>query len=109
MKENKITALYERLSHDDQLAGESNSIKNQKSQLEEYAKTHGFKNIVHFTDDGISGTRFGADRPGFMKMMEEIENGNVGICLCKDVSRLGRDYLRVGLCMETMRENGVRS
>ena len=108
MKEKKITALYERLSHDDQLSGESNSIKNQKSQLEEYAKAHGFKNIQHFTDDGISGTRFGADRPGFMKLMDEVENGNIGVCLCKDVSRLGRDYLRVGLCMETMRENGVR-
>ena len=108
MKEPKITALYERLSVDDQLSGESNSIKNQKAQLEDYAKKQGFKNIVHFTDDGISGTRFGADRPGFTKMMDEIEAGNVSACLCKDVSRLGRDYLRVGLCMETMRVNGVR-
>ena len=108
MREGKITALYERLSHDDQLLGESNSITNQKKQLADYAKSHGFKNIVHFTDDGISGTRFGADRPGFTRMMDEIESGNVGVCLCKDVSRLGRDYLRVGLCMETMRVNGVR-
>ena len=108
MKETRITALYTRLSQDDQLSGESNSIKNQKKQLEEYAKTHGFKNIVHFTDDGISGTRFGADRPEFTKMMDEIEAGNVQICLCKDVSRLGRDYLRVGMCMESMRINGVR-
>ena len=108
MKETKITALYERLSVDDQLSGESNSIKNQKSQLEEYAKKQGFKNILHFTDDGISGTRFDADRPGFTKMMGEIESGNVAVCLCKDVSRLGRDYLRVGLCMETMRINGTR-
>ena len=108
MSETRITALYERLSVDDQLSGESNSITNQKKQLEDYAKAQGFKNIVHFTDDGISGTRFGADRPGFTKMMDEIEAGNVAVCLCKDVSRLGRDYLRVGLCMETMRVNGVR-
>jgi len=108
MKETKITALYERLSVDDQLSGESNSIKNQKAQLEDYAKAHGFKNILHFTDDGVSGTRFDADRPGFTKMMDKISNGNVAVCLCKDVSRLGRDYLRVGLCMETMRINGTR-
>jgi len=74
--------------------------------LEEYANAHGFKNIVHMTDDGISGTRF--DRPGYLKMMDEIETGNVAVCLVKDVSRLGRDYLRVGMCMETMLENGVR-
>jgi len=73
MKDTRITALYERLSHDDQLSGESNSIINQKKQLEDYAKIHGFKNIVHFTDDGISGTRFDSDRPGFTKMMDEIE------------------------------------
>jgi DNA invertase Pin-like site-specific DNA recombinase len=89
MNEKKITALYERLSVDDQLSGESNSIKNQKAQLEDYAKKQGFKNIVHFTDDGISGTRFDADRPGFTKMMNEIESGNVVACLCKDVSRFG--------------------
>ena len=76
MKGNGITALYSRLSQDDQLSGESNSIKNQKKQLEEYAKSHGFKNIVHFTDDGISGTRFGADRPEFTRMMDEIESGS---------------------------------
>jgi DNA invertase Pin-like site-specific DNA recombinase len=75
MNEKKITACYERLSHDDQVTGESNSIKNQKAQLEEYAKSHDFKNIVHFTDDGINGTRFGADRPAFSKLMNEIESG----------------------------------
>ena len=89
MRQTKITALYERLSHDDQLAGESNSIVNQKSMLEEYANANGFPNPIHFTDDGISGTRF--DRPGYLRMMDEVENGNVGILLCKDVSRLGRD------------------
>ena len=83
MNEKKITALYERLSHDDQLSGESNSTTNQKRQPEDYAKSHGFKNIVHFTDDGISGTRFGADRPGFTMMMDQIESGNVGVCLAK--------------------------
>ena len=108
MNENKITALYQRISKDDGEDNVSNSIKNQKAQLEEYAKSHGFKNIVSFVDDGISGTRFGADRPGFTRMMDEIEAGNVQICLCKDVSRLGRDYLRVGMCMETMRLAGVR-
>ncbi|MBR5969977.1 MAG: recombinase family protein, partial [Lachnospiraceae bacterium] len=66
MKNAKITALYERLSHDDELQGESNSISNQKRLLEDYARSHGYKNIRHFTDDGISGTRF--DRPGFMAM-----------------------------------------
>ncbi|MCL2379081.1 MAG: recombinase family protein, partial [Defluviitaleaceae bacterium] len=108
MSEANITALYSRLSNDDNLAGESNSITNQKKQLEDYAKAKGFRNIVHFTDDGVSGTRFGADRPNFTAMMDAIESGKVAICLCKDVSRLGRDYLRVGMCMETMRVNGTR-
>ena len=102
----KITALYERLSRDDEQNGESNSIINQKLILEDYAKKHGFTNCVHFTDDGMSGVRF--DRPGFMRMMDEIEAGNVMAVLVKDTSRLGRDYLRVGLCMETMREHNVR-
>ncbi|MBR5970979.1 MAG: recombinase family protein, partial [Lachnospiraceae bacterium] len=105
MKNTKVTALYERLSHDDELQGESNSISNQKRMLEDYARSHGYKNIRHFTDDGISGTRF--DRPGFMAMMEEIENGNVDTVLAKDLSRIGRDYLKVGMYMETMRELGV--
>ena len=67
MNKRQITALYERLSHDDELQGESNSITNQKKILEDYAAQHGFTNIVHYTDDGISGTRF--DRPGFQRMM----------------------------------------
>ena len=90
-----ITALYERLSHDDELQGESNSITNQKQILEEFAKKSGFTNIVHFTDDGISGLRF--DRPGFVAMMNEVEAGNVGIVCIKDMSRFGRDYLQVGI------------
>lgn len=102
----KITALYERLSHDDELQGDSNSIVNQKRLLEEHAAQHGFDNPVHFTDDGISGARF--DRPGLTRMMDEVEAGRVSVVLVKDMSRLGRDYLRVGLCMETLRERGVR-
>ncbi|MCD8150411.1 MAG: recombinase family protein [Clostridiales bacterium] len=102
----KIQALYERLSRDDELLGESNSIVNQKHLLEEYANNHGMRNTRHYTDDGISGTRF--DRPGFLKMMDEVEAGNVDVVLVKDMSRLGRDYLKVGEIMETFRQKGVR-
>lgn len=101
-----ITAAYERLSRDDELQGPSNSIKNQQTILEDYAAKMGFSNLTHYCDDGISGTRF--DRPGFVKMMDDIEAGKVQIVLCKDTSRLGRDYLRVGLFMETLRQKGVR-
>lgn len=106
MKEDKITALYERLSHDDELQGESNSITNQKKLLEDYAREHGFTRIRHFTDDGISGTRF--DRPGFVALMKEVEEGNVGIICVKDMSRIGRDYLIVGQIQEMLRQMGVR-
>lgn len=106
MQKRNITALYERLSRDDELQGESNSISNQKKMLMEYAVSHDFPSPVHFTDDGISGTRF--DRPGFMAMMEEVKKGNVGIILIKDMSRMGRDYLKVGQCMEFLRQQGVR-
>jgi len=103
----KITALYERLSRDDELQGDSNSIVMQKKILEDFADRNGFKNIVHFTDDGWSGTRF--DRPSFMKMIEEVEAGNVGAVIIKDMSRLGRDYLQVGMYSEVLfREKGVR-
>ena len=101
-----ITALYERLSRDDDLEGESNSISNQKRQLEDYARSQGFPNPVHFTDDGISGTCF--DRPGFLAMMKEVEAGRVEYLLIKDMSRLGRDYLKVGQIMEILRQKGVR-
>ena len=94
MKSTKITPLYERLSRDDELQGESNSITNQKKLLEDYAKRNGYTNIVHFTDDGVSGLRF--DRPGFTAMMKEVEKGNVDTIILKDLSRLGRDYLKVG-------------
>lgn len=106
MSQIKITALYERLSHDDELLGESNSISNQKVLLEEFAERNMLSNTKHFTDDGISGTRF--DRPGFQAMLEEIENGNVSAVIIKDMSRLGRDYLKVGMYMETFRKLGVR-
>ena len=101
-----ITALYERLSRDDDVEGESNSIQNQKKLLEDYAKQHGFPNPVHFTDDGISGTCF--DRPGFLEMMKQVEAGRVEYLCIKDMSRLGRDYLKVGQIMEILRQKGVR-
>lgn len=94
----KITALYERLSRDDELQGESNSIINQKSYLEAYAQSNGFHHIRHFTDDGVSGVTF--NRPGFNAMIAEIEAGNVGTVICKDMSRLGRNYLQVGFYTE---------
>ena len=72
----KITALYERLSRDDDLNGESNSITNQKKYLEDYARRNGFENIRHFTDDGFSGVNF--NRPGFQALIKEVEAGNVG-------------------------------
>ena len=107
MSKTKITALYERLSvGDEQRSGESVSIKNQKVLLEQYAKSHGFRNTVHYTDDDESGRFF--DRPGYVQMMNDVENGKIGIILLKDSSRLGRDYIQVGLAMETMRLNNVR-
>ena len=102
----KINILYERLSHEDGRENESLSIENQKAYLEEYAIKHGFTNFVHMADDGWSGTRW--DRPSFLKMMDEIERGNVNAILIKDMSRLGRDHLRVGLFLEQIREMGVR-
>lgn len=103
----KITALYERLSRDDDLTGDSNSIINQKKLLEDYAKSHGFTNCAHFTDDGWSGANF--DRPNWKRMIESIESGEVSHVLVKDLSRVGRDYLQVGFYTEVMfRENGVR-
>lgn len=96
----KITALYERLSRDDDLNGESNSILNQKHLLAEYAKQRGFENIVHYTDDGFSGTNF--DRPGFTRMLSDIEAGKVGTVIVKDMSRFGRNYLQVGYYTEVL-------
>ena len=96
----KITALYERLSRDDDLNGESNSITNQKKYLEDYARRNGFENIRHFTDDGFSGVNF--NRPGFQALIKEIEAGNVGTLIVKDMSRLGRNYLQVGFYTEIL-------
>ena len=106
MRNDKITPLYERLSRDDELQGESNSISHQKQMLEEFARRNGLPNPTHFTDDGVSGTRF--DRPGFLAMMEEVEAGRVEAIVIKDMSRLGRDYLKVGQVMEILRQRGVR-
>ncbi|MCC8105246.1 MAG: recombinase family protein [Clostridiales bacterium] len=103
----KITALYERLSKDDELQGESNSIINQKEYLESYARQNGFKNIRHYTDDGYSGTNF--NRPGFQALLADVEAGKVGIVCVKDMSRFGRNYLQVGYYTEiTFPQKGIR-
>ena len=99
-KKTKYTALYERLSRDDEMQGESNSITNQKKYLEEYAKAQGFKNIRHFTDDGYSGVDF--NRPGFQSLIAAVEAGEVDIVCVKDMSRFGRNYLKVGFYTEIM-------
>ena len=93
-----ITALYPRLSHEDELQGESNSISNQKRILEAYAKQNGFTNLKWYTDDGFSGANF--QRPGFQSMLADIEAGLVGTVIVKDMSRLGRNYLQVGMYTE---------
>jgi site-specific DNA recombinase len=100
MKSERITALYERLSRDDELQGESNSILNQKRFLEEYAKKNGFSHIHHFTDDGYSGTNF--NRPGFNALLDEVKAGKVGTVIVKDMSRFGRNYLQVGIYTEML-------
>ena len=106
-EEIKITALYERLSRDDEQAGESNSIQNQKKYLEEYARQHGLRNIRHYYDDGYSGTNF--NRPGFAALLEEIEAGRVETLVVKDLSRFGRNYLQVGYYTEILfPKKGVR-
>lgn len=94
----KITALYCRLSRDDELQGDSNSIKNQKAILQKYAEDNGFRNLHFFVDDGFSGTNF--DRPDFQRMIAEMDECNVATIIVKDMSRLGRDYLKVGYYTE---------
>lgn len=107
MKNEKITALYERLSKDDGILEDSNSIVNQKEMLENYAKQQGFTNLVHYTDDGYSGGSF--ERPAWKQMISDIENGKVGCVIAKDMSRIGREYLQTGFYTEVLfRENGVR-
>lgn len=96
----KITALYCRLSRDDELQGDSNSIKNQKSILQKYADDSGFANTEFFVDDGYSGTNF--DRPDWQRLLSQVEEGNIGTVVVKDMSRLGRDYLKVGYYTEVL-------
>jgi Site-specific recombinases, DNA invertase Pin homologs len=102
----KITALYERLSRDDEQQGDSNSIKHQKSMLEDYAAKNGFNNVVHFTDDGWSGTVW--NRPGWQELIARVDTNEVSTIIIKDSSRMGRDYLRVGLYREMFREKNIR-
>lgn len=105
--EEKITALYERLSRDDDLAGDSNSVINQKKYLEGYAADHGYVNCVHYTDDGWSGGNF--ERPAWKRLIADIEAGKVALVLTKDMSRIGRDYLQTGFYTEVLfRKFGVR-
>lgn len=104
---NIITALYCRLSRDDDVQGDSNSIANQKRLLSRYAKDYGLPNTKYFVDDGYTGTNF--NRPGFTEMIEAIEDGYIGAVMVKDMSRLGRDYLQVGLYTDQFfPEHGVR-
>ena len=104
--EEKITALYERLSRDDDLTGDSNSILNQKAYLENYAAQHGYTNIAHYTDDGWSGGNF--ERPDWKRMIADIEAGKVCRVIVKDMSRAGRDYLQTGFYTEVFfRQHGV--
>ena len=103
----KITAIYCRLSRDDELAGESNSISNQKSIITKFCRDNGLKNLQYFVDDGYSGTNF--NRPAWTELLDRIENGEVGALVVKDMSRLGRDYLKVGFYTEVLFvEKGVR-
>ena len=102
-----VTALYARLSKDDEQQGESLSIENQKRILETFARDNGFLNCRFFVDDGWSGANF--QRPGFMEMMDCVENGEVKCVITKDLSRMGRNYLQVGMFTEiTFPKKGVR-
>ena len=94
-----ITALYCRLSRDDGAEGDSNSIANQKKLLQKYSKENGFSNTRYYVDDGYTGTNF--NRPGFQKLLEDIDLGYVSVVIVKDMSRLGRDYLQVGYYTDT--------
>ena len=105
MAKEKITALYERLSHEDEKAGESNSISHQKEMLEAFARKKGMPNPTHFADDGWSGTNF--ERPQFNAMIREIELGNVQAVITKDLSRLGRDSRQIANYMELFRRKRI--
>ena len=104
----KITALYSRLSvgDEDRDGGESNSIQNQKKFLESYARQLKLTNIRHYIDDDESGRFF--VRSAYSRMIEDVENGKIGVCIMKDMTRWGRDYLQVGNAMEIFRRNNVR-
>ena len=107
MSDGKITALYERLSRDDELQGDSNSIINQKNMLESYARQNGFGTFRHYTDDGFSGGDF--ERPAWKQMMRDIDDGQIDTVIAKDMSRVGRDYLQVGFFTEIQfPQKGVR-
>ena len=103
----KVTALYNRLSQEDAQQGDSNSIQNQRTILEKYASDHGFTNTRVYIDDGYSGVSF--QRPDFQRMMTDVEKGEIGIIITKDLSRLGRNYLEAGRYIEMVfPEYGVR-
>jgi DNA invertase Pin-like site-specific DNA recombinase len=102
----KMTILYERLSKDDDREKESNSITNQRALLEEYAAKNGFVPYINISDDGYSGTNF--RRPGWEKLIDEVEAGNVSTLIIKDLTRMGRNYLRTGMYREMFQEKGVR-
>ena len=105
--ETKITALYERLSNDDRLLGDSNSIVNQKTMLESYAKQNNFSNLQHYIDDGFSGGNF--ERPSWKRMVSDIQAGLIGTVIVKDMSRVGRDYLQTGFYTEVIfKQQNVR-
>jgi DNA invertase Pin-like site-specific DNA recombinase len=99
-QQDRITALYARLSRDDELSGESMSIQTQKTMLNQFAKAQGFTNCQYFLDDGYSGTNF--NRPDFQRMLQLVEDGKVAVVCVKDLSRLGRDYLQTGYYTEVV-------
>jgi DNA invertase Pin-like site-specific DNA recombinase len=101
-----ITALYERLSREDVLTGDSLSIQNQRDILESYSAQHGFTNIRHFSDDGTSGVSF--DREGWQQLMTEVEAGNVATVITKDLSRFAREHVQAGMYLELFRQKGIR-
>ena len=105
-KQEKITALYSRLSSEDELNGASMSIQNQKTMLEDYASKCGFTNLCHFIDDGKTGVHF--ERSGWQELIAQVEAGNVAVCVLKDMTRFGRDHVQVGMYMELFRKYGVR-
>ena len=106
METKKLTILYERLSRDDGEDGVSNSIQNQRALLEDYAERNGLVPFRHIQDDGYSGTNW--NRPGWQELITRIDADEVGCIVIKDSSRMGRDYLRVGLYREMFREKDVR-